>query len=204
MERKRLTALNKLPTGQTLSCQWIETDLGRLFAVSHETVLIDLEFAEGLDPKETYLAWYGPQFRMVEQETKPLVAIREELRAYFAGRLKRFHTPIGLHGSTFQILVWQKLLQIPYGQTCSYGELAASTSRPSACRAVGNANGKNSLAIVVPCHRVIKADGNLGGYAAGVKRKKWLLEHERRYSLEPFRDTSHQKMRPNAMHQKML
>jgi methylated-DNA-[protein]-cysteine S-methyltransferase len=101
-----------------------------------------------------------------------------QLRAYFAGELREFDVELELSGTGFQREVWQALREIPYGETISYGELAVRVGRPGASRAVGLANGRNPVAIIVPCHRVIGADGSLTGYGGGLDRKTWLLEHE--------------------------
>jgi AraC family transcriptional regulator of adaptative response/methylated-DNA-[protein]-cysteine methyltransferase len=108
-----------------------------------------------------------------------LDTIADELSRYFDGTLKRFTVPLAPFGTPFQLKVWRRLREIPYGRTVSYGELAAAVDRPAAQRAVGRANGDNRLAIVIPCHRVVRSDGNLCGYGGGLWRKKWLLEHER-------------------------
>jgi methylated-DNA-[protein]-cysteine S-methyltransferase len=105
----------------------------------------------------------------------PVVA---QLAAYFAGELTDFDLPMELAGTDFQRRVWTALCEIPYGETISYGELARWVGNPKASRAVGLANGRNPIAIVVPCHRVIGADGSLTGYGGGLDRKVWLLEHE--------------------------
>lgn len=102
----------------------------------------------------------------------------EQLNAYFAGDLREFDLPTTMRGTEFQRRVWASLCEIPYGETISYGELARWVGNPKASRAVGLANGRNPLAIVVPCHRVIGADGSLTGYGGGLERKVWLLEHE--------------------------
>lgn len=106
--------------------------------------------------------------------------VREQLRAYFAGELREFDLPIAGQGTTFQMAVWQALCSIPYGTTETYGNLARRLGRAGASRAVGLANGRNPIGIIVPCHRVIGANGSLTGYGGGVERKRWLLEHERR------------------------
>ena len=111
--------------------------------------------------------------------------IGDELAAYFAGRALTFATPVALSGSPFQRAVWTELLSIPAGTTRSYAEVAAAIGRTAAVRAVGRANGDNRLCIIVPCHRVIGADGALTGYGGGLWRKQWLLEHERRYTGRP-------------------
>lgn len=101
-----------------------------------------------------------------------------QLQAYFAGQRRTFDLPLDLYGSPFQQAVWRLLLEIPYGETRSYAHLAAALGRPHAARAVGQANGANPLPIVVPCHRVIQADGSLGGYGGGLPLKRALLELE--------------------------
>jgi methylated-DNA-[protein]-cysteine S-methyltransferase len=105
-----------------------------------------------------------------------------QLKAYFAGQLTDFDLPLTLDGSGFQRTVWAGLQAIPYGETSSYGELARRIGQPSASRAVGLANGRNPVSIVVPCHRVIGADGSLTGYGGGLDRKRFLLSLEQRVS----------------------
>jgi methylated-DNA-[protein]-cysteine S-methyltransferase len=103
---------------------------------------------------------------------------RDQLDEYFAGARHEFDIELDLRGSAFQRAVWDALLEIPYGETRSYGEIARRIGRPDRARAVGAANGSNPVSIVVPCHRVIGADGSLTGYGGGLERKRWLLEHE--------------------------
>src|SRR3954454_8177587 len=103
----------------------------------------------------------------------------EQLAAYFAGELKEFDLELDLGGTEFQRLVWTELLKIPYGETTTYGELAERLGRPSAARAVGLANGKNPISIIVPCHRVIGSTGSLTGYGGGLPRKRYLLAFEK-------------------------
>ncbi|MBM7335022.1 MAG: methylated-DNA--[protein]-cysteine S-methyltransferase [Alcanivorax sp.] len=114
------------------------------------------------------------------RDDAPFRAAREQLAAYFAGELRVFDLPLAPSGSAFQQSVWRALLDIPYGDTASYGELAQRLGKPGAARAVGLANGRNPLGIIVPCHRVIGASGTLTGYGGGLERKQWLLDHERR------------------------
>lgn len=108
---------------------------------------------------------------------------RAQLQAYFAGTLREFKLPLAAAGTPFQQRVWRALCEIPYGETISYGELARRIGRPGAARAVGLANGRNPISIVVPCHRVIGANGSLTGYGGGLERKRWLLAHESKGSL---------------------
>ena len=109
---------------------------------------------------------------------RPFAAAREQLDAYFAGEREEFDLPLALHGTDFQRRVWEELTRIPYGETISYSQLALRLGDPKLVRAVGLANGRNPISIIVPCHRVIGADGSLVGYGGGLERKQWLLEHE--------------------------
>ena len=104
--------------------------------------------------------------------------IASQLHAYFNGELTAFDVPMNFSGTDFQCSVWRQLSFIPYGETISYGELARRVGNPNASRAVGLANGRNPISIIVPCHRVIGANGSLTGYSGGLERKSWLLEHE--------------------------
>jgi len=124
--------------------------------------------------------WFDPSdVPVTRAEDQPVVdRARAQLDAYFAGERTTFDLPLAPNGTAFQSKVWAALQQIPLGRTCSYGALAKAVGQPSASRAVGAANGQNRIGIVIPCHRVISADGSLTGYAAGVERKKWLLDHE--------------------------
>jgi len=116
--------------------------------------------------------------------TTPLLArAAAQLAAYFAGERHTFDLPLAPAGTPFQHRVWDALLDIPYGEVRSYGELARALGRPAASRAVGFANSKNPISIIVPCHRVIGARGALTGYAGGMTAKAWLLEHERRLAV---------------------
>jgi methylated-DNA-[protein]-cysteine S-methyltransferase len=118
-----------------------------------------------------------------KRDDAALSEARAQLQAYFAGELRGFELPLAAEGTPFQQRVWRALCDIPYGETISYGELARRIGQPAAARAVGLANGQNPIAIVVPCHRVIGANGSLTGYGGGLERKRWLLAHESRGSL---------------------
>jgi len=107
--------------------------------------------------------------------------VAAQLDAYFAGELSTFDLEMNLLGTPFQQRVWSQLCDIPYGETISYGELARRVGNANASRAVGLANGRNPIALIVPCHRVIGANGSLTGYGGGLERKTWLLEHELRH-----------------------
>jgi methylated-DNA-[protein]-cysteine S-methyltransferase len=114
------------------------------------------------------------------EEPQAFGEVASQLAAYFAGGLTEFDLPLELNGTDFQLRVWEGLRQIPFGETWSYAQLAEKVGNSKACRAVGLANGRNPIGIIVPCHRVIGADGTLTGYGGGLDRKAWLLEHERK------------------------
>jgi methylated-DNA-[protein]-cysteine S-methyltransferase len=121
---------------------------------------------------------HGPAVAGAPGEAPVFAAAREQLDAYFAGELEAFDLPLAPEGTDFQRRVWAELERIPFGETISYSTLADRLGNPRAVRAVGLANGRNPISIVVPCHRVIGADGTLVGYGGGLENKRWLLEHE--------------------------
>lgn len=165
---------------QPLFAAWLDTRLGPMLAIADEVALHLLEFVDrrGLE-REVERLRQRRQRPIIPGRTAITAQIEQELTQYFAGTLARFETPLALLGSAFQQSVWAALQAIPAGQTCSYAELANAVGKPTALRPVAQANGANQLAIVVPCHRVIEANGELGGYGGGVSRKQWLLAHER-------------------------
>jgi methylated-DNA-[protein]-cysteine S-methyltransferase len=149
----------------------IRTPIGTLRLASNGTALtrvsiLDTDAAEDSD--------------VPADDDAVLAAAREQLDAYFDTRLTRFDLPLEARGTEFQRRVWESLRVIPFGETISYAELARRIESPKAVRAVGAANGRNPLMIIVPCHRVIGADGSLTGFGGGIERKRWLLDHERR------------------------
>jgi len=116
-----------------------------------------------------------------KQRSAVLTRAAAQLDEYFAGERRDFDLPLAPSGTEFQTAVWLALAKIPFGETCSYGELARVVGRPSASRAVGAANGANPIAIILPCHRVIGSNGTLTGYGGGLPMKRWLLDHERAF-----------------------
>jgi methylated-DNA-[protein]-cysteine S-methyltransferase len=151
----------------------MDTPTGGMTLVGHERALVGLVWDEG------ELARLG--LSAAEPGTNaPLAAGARQLEEYFAGKRARFDLPLDPAGTAFQRAVWAQLERIPYGSTWSYRELAARVGNPGASRAVGAANGSNPLCIFIPCHRVVRASGELGGYAGGEERKAFLLELERR------------------------
>jgi AraC family transcriptional regulator of adaptative response/methylated-DNA-[protein]-cysteine methyltransferase len=163
-----------------LTARWLETPLGAMLALADDRGLHLLDFVDrrGLE-RALVMLQKRLHARVLPGEHSYLDQIERELRDYFDGTLKQFATPVVLTGSPFQQRVWTGLQAIPSGATRSYAELAKMIGQPSAVRAVGRANGDNRLSIIVPCHRVIGADGSLTGYGGGLPRKQKLLDLER-------------------------
>jgi AraC family transcriptional regulator, regulatory protein of adaptative response / methylated-DNA-[protein]-cysteine methyltransferase len=118
-------------------------------------------------------------------ENRLLIILIKQLKEYFEGSRKNFTIPIATPGTPFQQSVWKELMNIPYGETRTYLNQSVALGKPESVRAVAGANGLNRIAIIIPCHRVIGSDGNLTGYGGGLTRKKWLLDHEKKYSGKP-------------------
>ena len=155
-----------------------DSPIGRILFASDGKAVCMLDF-EGFEARTSALL--ARRFGKVEFErpSDPL-GLKHQLDRYFAGDLHAFDaTPVRIGGTPFQESVWRALRKIPAGETRSYGELARKLNRPQAARAVGHANSLNPIAIIVPCHRVIGASSSLTGYAGGLERKQWLLDHER-------------------------
>lgn len=153
----------------------IDSVVGTLTLVAEERVIVGLYMdLQRHRPDDDALGEPDPRGREVE----PFKAAADQLDAYFAGERTRFDLPLAPRGSEFQQRVWAALQEIPYGRTESYGELAERIGSPGGARAVGLANGKNPIGIIIPCHRVVGADGSLTGYGGGLERKKQLLDLE--------------------------
>jgi methylated-DNA-[protein]-cysteine S-methyltransferase len=150
---------------------YFDSPLGSLLLTADGTHLTGLFMGASGKPQST-AGW------LEDATAEPLAATRRQLSEYFAGSRRTFELPLRLRGTAFQERVWRELTEIPYGETWSYGQLAARIGKPGASRAVGLANGRNPISILVPCHRVIGADGSLTGYGGGIERKQWLLAHE--------------------------
>ncbi|MGV9393420.1 methylated-DNA--[protein]-cysteine S-methyltransferase [Streptomyces olivaceus] len=153
----------------------IDSPYGALTLVAEDGVLCGLYMTgqRHRPPEESFGA----------RDERPFAGAEEQLEAYFAGELKEFGLPLRLTGTSFQRTVWDQLRKIPYGETRTYGQLADALGNPAASRAVGLANGRNPIGIVVPCHRVIGASGGLTGYGGGLERKQRLLDFERGSAL---------------------
>ena len=143
--------------------------IGALFIRSEEGHIVEVSFAS------TDLVSHE------NSNCEVIGKLAAELDLYFAGELKKFSVPLKLNGTDFRKRCWEALQTIPYGETISYKQLAEKAGNPKACRAVGGANHHNPVAIVVPCHRVIGADGSLTGFGGGLDKKKFLLDHENRH-----------------------
>jgi methylated-DNA-[protein]-cysteine S-methyltransferase len=164
------------PASTAVACTTLASPIGDIILTGDEDGLTGVYMGSaphGPDPGWRY-------------DDGPFAEAIRQLTAYFAGELRSFTLPLRPAGTPFQLAVWEELRAIPYGETRSYGQLAAAIGRPGASRAVGAANGSNPLSIVVPCHRVIGADGKLTGFGGGLPRKQWLLSMERGQSQMPL------------------
>lgn len=148
----------------------VDSPIGELLLVGDGSSLHGLHMQEGRTKIEVDARW--------KKAAAPFAGVRDQLDEYFDGRRTSFDVPLTMTGSAFQRRVWSELQAIPYGESISYGELARRIGIPSASRAVGTANRLNPIAVIVPCHRVIGADGSLTGYGGGLERKRFLLDLE--------------------------
>lgn len=154
----------------TMFYSYIDSPLGDLLVVRDEDGITGLYLPTGRHKKTPITGW--------TRDDTAFDDARQQLAEYFAGERTEFTLPLNPHGTAFQMTVWNALKQIPFGETASYGETAQAIGNPTASRAVGLANGQNPISIVVPCHRVIGANGSLTGYGGGLDAKRWLLSHE--------------------------
>ena len=165
----------------SLKLAQITTPLQDMIIIGDDHALYLLAFVDSEDV-EAHLTRIKKRtgLNILSGVTEPILLVQQECKHYFNGTLKQFTTPLHFLGSPFQQSVWNALQNIPYGETRSYAALAHAVGNPKAHRAVAGANHVNPFTIIVPCHRVIYADGSLGGYAGGLARKQWLLDHERK------------------------
>jgi methylated-DNA-[protein]-cysteine S-methyltransferase len=153
---------------------YIDTPLGDMLATRDEGGITGLDLPRSRYPRKVRDDW--------ERDDAAFDDIRSQLGEYFAGERQEFDLRLNLGGSPFQTLVWNALIGIPYGETTSYGKVAVAIGHPDGPRAVGLANGQNPVPIIVPCHRVIGANGSLTGYGGGLDAKRWLLDHEAKHA----------------------
>ena len=151
--------------------------VGELVLAAEDSGLTAIRFEQNRHGGDERAGW-TPVASASGPSVAVLAAARAQLAAYFAGERSTFDLPLDPRGTPFQRRVWSALCDIPFGETISYAELARRVGDPRAVRAVGGANGRNPLPLVVPCHRVIGADGSLTGFGGGIDRKRWLLQHE--------------------------
>lgn len=153
----------------------MQSPIGPLFLVADEEGLREVRFEHERRAHIPDDSW--------QHSAQKLAQVRRQLDAYFAGERQTFDLPLNLQGTDFQRAVWQALTTIPYAHTTSYGELSRQIQKPTASRAVGAANGRNPIPIIIPCHRVIGSNGTLTGFAGGLAAKHWLLSHESKHLL---------------------
>lgn len=163
--RMSLDSTDAFDVGNNVS--YYDSPLGLIEIQSKEGSIIGLTFHK--------------EKRYQEKIEDVLIEAKKQLGEYFSGKRKTFDLPLKTTGTKFQTKVWKELINIPYGQTLAYKEIAVAIGNENASRAVGNANNKNKIGIIIPCHRVIGSNRKLVGYEGGLWRKKWLLEHEKRY-----------------------
>ena len=156
---------------QTLTYDVVQSPIGRLILASDGTALVGVWMANASPTDVTWARLKG--------DDDILAQARTELAEYFDGRRRSFDVPLAPNGTEFQRSVWAALTEIPFGTTISYANLARRVGNETAVRAVGAANGRNPIPVIVPCHRVIGSDGSLTGFGGGLPRKKWLLQHEK-------------------------
>lgn len=166
----------------TLAYGYLDTPIGQLLVAGDADGLHRIGFPSERQTKEPPAGW--------RRDDTFFAAAFAQLSAYFAGELTQFDLPLRFAGTAFQNKVWSALCEIPFGETTSYGALAARIGKPAACRAVGGANGANPLPIVVPCHRVIGSDRSLTGFGGGIDIKRFLLAHEQRTAPQVGRQRS--------------
>ena len=155
----------------TIHFNHIDSPIGRLFLAADDAGLRAVEFPENRYPVKRDGDWHEGSHALLDEAAR-------QLGEYFAGTRQTFDLPLAPHGTDFQLGVWQALRTIPFGDTWSYAQLAGKIGQPSAMRAVGAANGRNPIPIIVPCHRVIGADGSLTGFGGGLPTKEFLLRLE--------------------------
>jgi AraC family transcriptional regulator, regulatory protein of adaptative response / methylated-DNA-[protein]-cysteine methyltransferase len=171
---------NKSKTQRIIDLKRLETPLGTMFACAVSEGVCLLEFTDRKMLETEFLMLAKTLNAVIIQgENEHFNLLEQQLEEYFSGKRKTFTVPLHTPGSAFQNTVWQELRNIPYGKTRTYSEQATAIAKPAAVRAVANANGMNKISILIPCHRVIGADGNLTGYGGGLWRKQWLLDLEK-------------------------
>jgi len=158
----------------TVYYSFLETPIQQLTLTSDGESLTSLRMIEHRHAPAMTSEWKR------DDKARPFAEAKRQLVAYFNGELTEFDLPLNLQGTDFQRLIWRELQKIPFGKTMSYGQMAQHIGNPNASRAVGAANGRNPVSIIIPCHRLIGSNGKLTDYGGGLERKEWLLAHEKR------------------------
>lgn len=156
----------------------LDTPVGLIGLVADARGLMVLEYIFCTEKEYQEILQHKFPLRELKLDGELVNTAVTQIKEYFAGKRKKFTVPLNIQGTDFQRQVWQALVGITYGQTCSYEDIACTINNKAAVRAVGQANGKNPIAIIIPCHRVINKSGKLGGYSSGLEIKKWLLNWE--------------------------
>lgn len=164
----------------------LETKLGLMLGVSDNEYLYYLKFFDQISIEHEVIQLsikFNISINMLKnnQKTDIIKKIESQMLDYFSGKLKKFEIPIFYTGTNLQKLTWQKLQDIPYGSVITYLEQSKMVNKEGSYRAIGNVNNANKILIIIPCHRVISKTGKINGYSAGIKKKEWLLEHEKQY-----------------------
>ena len=164
---------------RVLKAGWLETPVGIMLAAGDDNHLYMLNYIEQSSmERKAAVIQKKLQARLEMGDASTIRSVTREMKEYFDGKRQEFETPVAMVGTSFQMRVWTELRRVPFGSTIIYAELAKRIEKPAAFRAVAQASSQNPLAIVIPCHRVINNDGSLGGYSAGLDRKRWLLDFE--------------------------
>ena len=163
--------LNEKSLAMKMYTTYYKSTLGPIKIVGNQDCILSLDFVEDESPGDADLPFC-------------LKTCVKQIDEYFKGNRSKFLLNLDPVGTKFQRRIWRQLEKIPFGEVVSYGQIADAIGNPKACRAVGNANGKNPISIIIPCHRVIGTDGSLTGYGGGLWRKEWLIKHERGYHPE--------------------
>ena len=164
----------------TLQADWLDTPLGTMLVAGNDEHVHLVCFIEKASlVRKAAILQKGLKAWLELGESASVTAAKRELAEYFAGRRRKFETPVKSVGTAFQERVWDELRTVPFGETVSYVDLAKTIGRPAAFRAVAQANAQNPAAVLMPCHRIVNGDGSIGGYNAGIERKRWLLDFEK-------------------------
>ena len=164
-------------SGRAVYYTYVASPIGHILVAGDGEAVSQISFTTGHQVRHPESAW--------AEDAAPLQTATEQLEQYFAGERRRFDLRLAMEGTAFQKRAWEVLLTIPYGKTWSYGQVAEALGRPGAARAVGRANATNHLPLVVPCHRVVGADGTLTGFGGGLSAKQWLLRFEGALPVAP-------------------